>query len=323
MKTNMKSWSWMKALMLLCAAMMMTACDKSENLGTGEVEFEITDAPADDAQVKGVFVTVADVKVNGQSIAGFSGKQTINLMAYQEGLTKLLGKAELTARTYSNLTLVLDMDTDAQGNAPGTYVLELDNTKHKLATTASGKLEIALNKAWTVKENAKTRVVLDVDLRKAIRYTNNADVRFSFVGENDLRTAIRLVTREQAGTIKGTFNGEFNKDSETVIVYAYKKGTFNASAETQANQNGIMFQNSISSTKVNAGVLSNTYTLAFMEEGEYELIFATYAKNNTSGEFMFSTLLDTSMEMNGSVSNVVKVQAGVNVTVSVSVNGSV
>ncbi len=319
MKTNMKSW--IKALMLLCAVMVITACDKSENLETGEVEFEITDAPADDAQVKGVYVTVADVKVNGQSIAGFSGKQTINLLAYQEGVTKLLGNAELTARTYNNLTLVLDLDTDAQGNSPGCYVLAVDNAKHKLATTASGKLEIALNKAWTVRENAKSRVVLDVDVRKAIRYSDNAAVRYSFVSESDLRSAIRVVTRENTGTIKGTFSGEMNAESEQVIVYAYKKGTFNASTETQANASGLLFRNAVNSTKVKAGVLSNNYTLAFMEAGEYELVFATYTKNQ-SDELTFDGLLNVLIEAGGQVMNLVKVHAGAQVTVQVSVTGN-
>lgn len=320
MKTIMKSW--IRALMLLCTVCMVAACENSnETIGTGEVEFEITDAPSDDAQINGVFVTVADVLVDGQSIAGFSGKQTINLKAYQEGTTQLLGSAELAARSYSNLTLVLDLDEDAHGNAPGCYVRTVDNQKYKLASSASGKLEIALNKVWTVTNNAKTRVVMDIDLRKAIRYSSEPEVRYTFAGMNDLRSSVRVVTRDRTATIQGTYEGDVSSESEPVIVYAYKKGTFNASAETQAGEGGVMFRNAVNSANVKAGVLANTYTLAFMEEGEYELVFAAYSKDNSTGRYALEALLETDMEVNGTVTPVVKVTAGANLTVKVLVNG--
>lgn len=315
MKTNLKKWIY--AIMMLSSMFILAACENSNDvIGKGEVEFEITDAPIDDANVKGVFVTVADVKVNGKSIAEFSGKQTIDLKAHQEGLTKLLGTAELDARTYSRLTLVLDLDEDQNGNAPGCYVLAADNAKYKLATTASGKAEIALNKAWTVKNNAKTRVIMDVDLRKAIRYDNNASIRYAFVSSSELQASVRVVTREQTGTINGTLDGDFNNNSEQIIiVYAYKKGTFNANTETQ-NEAGVQFYNSVNSTKVKVGLVNNSYTLAFMEEGEYELIFAVYSKSESTGKYSLDGIFNADVEVNGSLSNVVKVKAGVSLTVS-------
>jgi hypothetical protein len=314
MKTNMKNWIWV--IGVLSAAIIFAACDNTNEVGKGQVDFEITDAPSDDAQVKGVYVTIADVKVNGESIAGFSGKQTINLKAYHEGLSKLLGSAELDARTYNSLSLVIDLDQDKYGNAPGCYALTTDNTKYKLATSGSGKLEVKLTKPWTVRANEKIRLVMDVDLRKALRYAQDPAVRYAFI--ENIQTAVRVVTAERSGTITGTFDGNFNSTNEEVVVYAYKKGTFNADVETSENENGIQFRNAINSGIVKVGVISNSYKLAFMEEGEYELYFALYSKNETTGKLSLDAILNTELEINGKVGNAIRVVAGANLTVSAS-----
>src|SRR6267142_4932408 len=121
MKTNHVSWT--KAILFGSAMLMLPACNRSnEPMGKGEAEFQITDAPSDDASIKGVVVTVADIMVDGKSISGFA-KQSIDLKAYQEGNTKLLGTAQLDAKAYNSITLVLDADADASGNSPGCYVL--------------------------------------------------------------------------------------------------------------------------------------------------------------------------------------------------------
>src|SRR4051812_16279497 len=106
MTMKMKNLSWIKALMFVMVVLMLPSCSDDESMGKGDVDFEITDAPVDDASIKGVFVTVSDIKVDGQSISGFT-KQTIDLKAYQEGKTTLLGTSQLNAKTYSTITLVL------------------------------------------------------------------------------------------------------------------------------------------------------------------------------------------------------------------------
>src|SRR5688572_27253765 len=115
----MKRCSWMKLSTIAFAALAVfgiSACSDNEPMGKGDVDFEITDAPCDDASVKGVFVTIAEVRIDGKPIPGFT-KQTIDLKAYQEGNTKLLvGAKQLDAKSYNNLTLVLDANTDASGN---------------------------------------------------------------------------------------------------------------------------------------------------------------------------------------------------------------
>lgn len=63
-----------------------------------------------------------------------------------------------------------------------------------------------------------------------------------------------------------------------VVVYAYKKGRFNKSSEIKAQgDSGITFKNATTSTKVDG--LGN-FKIAFLEEADYELHFATNKKRS-------------------------------------------
>ena len=318
-----RSSSWVKAIFFGCAMTMFAACDDSnEPAGTGEVQFEITDAPIDDANVKGVFVTVADIKVDGKSVSGFT-KQTIDLTAYQDGNTKLLGSQQMAAKGYSNVTLVLDLKQDENGNEPGCYVLSQDNSKFRLKTTAEGTSEIALKQYWNVRNNATTKLVMDFDLRKSLRYSNDPLLRYSFVSDANLRAAIRVVTKEMSGTIKGSYQENSSVDGDRIVVYAYKKGTFNATTETQAQgEDQIMFKNAVASAQVRETLTGRAYTLAYLPEGEYELHFAAYKEDTTSGRVGFASMLKSESSANGSVGNIIRVQAGISLSISTTINGS-
>lgn len=320
MKTRMKNL--VSALTLGCAMLFaMTSCeDANESMGRGEMEFEITDAPTDDISVKGVFVTVADLKVDGESVPGFT-KQTIDLKAYQEGKTKLLANAqEFDAKTYNNITLVLDLNQDASGSEPGCYVLSKDSEKYKLGSTASGTLELTLNKSLRVIRGVKTVAVIDFDLRKSVVTSEDAQVKYRFVNDNSLRAAVRVVDKSKAGTIKGSYSDEAGSASGKVIVYAYKKGTFTA-AETQAQgEDGLLFAKAVSSAEVKQGLTGKVYTLALLEEGEYELHFAAY-EEDASGRIKFTTMLTSETSAEGSLGGI-KVKGGLNVNVSSVITGN-
>lgn len=319
---KMKSLSWMQAVLFGCAVTLFTSCNDSEEpMGSGEVEFQITDAPIDDANIKSVVVTVTDVKVDGQSVSGFT-KQTIDLKTLQDGNTKVLGSQTMDAKAYSSLVLVLDLNADAQGNAPGCYVLAADGTKYKLKENASGKLEVVANQSWATTKNAKTAVVADFDLRKAIRYSDDGNVKYSFVSETNLNSAVRVVTKEKSGIIKGTYENSSAANPEKIVVYAYKKGTFNAATETQAQgTDGIQFKNAVASALVKESLTGRVYTLAYLPEGEYELVFAGYSKNQESGRVSFDALLKSETSVNGSVTSLVKVQANATIAISTSIKG--
>lgn len=300
--------------------LMVASCSDNET-GSGELSIEITDAPVDDANVSAVFVTVTDVKVDGKSFPGFSGKQTINLLAYQEGKTKLLGSGTLGAKSYSNITLVLDTEMDANGNAPGCYVLTAGQQKHRLATGANGLIEVTANKGFSVAQNASSTVVIDFDLRKAITKSSEAGSNFRFSTQSELNNSLRLVAKGRSGHIRGTYQNGVGGQTDKVVVYAYKKGTFNMSTETSPQgQSGLLFAKAVSSTTVNSGITGAQYKLAFLEEGEYELYFVTYKKNGT-GEMNFEAVMQAETKINGSVTNFITVSAGAEVNISVLVTG--
>ena len=158
--------------------------DDDSNTLKGTARFELTDAPIDDANVKGAFVTVTAVKVDGEVISGFNGKQTIDLLAYQQGNTQALGLAELEAGTYSDVSLVLDYETDANGDQPGCYILTTDDTRQKLEASSGSSGELNLNSgSFTVEENSTTDIVIDFDVRKAVASDGAGLYRFDSQSE--------------------------------------------------------------------------------------------------------------------------------------------
>lgn len=313
--------NWVRALVFGCSIILFVSCDDSnEPAGKGNIQFELTDAPTDDANVRGVFVTVTDIKVDGKSIGGIP-KTTVDLKAYGEGETKVLAMAnQFDAKAYGKVTLVLDLNTDANGASPGCYVKTVDGMRYKLRNSADGMAEVVISKGFQVASNSTTRVVLDFDIRKGIAYDANESVKYRFVSDASLGGAVRLVEREKSGVIKGMYS-EASGTSGKVVVYAYKKGTFSASTETQPQgENQTYFMNAAGSTEVKSGLSGKGYTIAFLEEGDYELYFASY-EETPSGKASYAGLLQAETSVDGSVGNRIAVEAGATVAISTVIKG--
>lgn len=296
-----------------------SACNKNKGYGEGEVTFEITDAPIDNPEIKAVFVTITDVKVDGKSFAGFSGPKTIDLLDLQKGKTEILATGTLEARSYSNITLVLDLQNDANGNSPGCYVLTKDDVKKQISSSGQAVTNITSQGNLVISEASNTYVI-DFDLRKAINAQASGDqTSYSFVNQSDLAKAIRIVNRPRSGTISGSYQNNAQSNAETyIIAYAYKKGEFNAESETQGN---VLFRNAKNSSLVGRGSSNGQFVLAFLEEGDYEVHFARYSRNSGSnGNFAFEGMLDLEAEGNASISNI-SVGAGANISLALSIKG--
>ncbi len=312
--------NWMKALAFGCAVLVFIACeDTNEPVGKGNVQFEMTDAPIDDANVRNVFVTVTDIKIDGKSIGGVV-KTTLDLKAFTEGNTKVLATAnQFDAKAYNNVSLVLDLDTDANGASPGCYVQTYDGARYKLKNTPDGTTEVVIFKDYEVMTNATTQVVLDFDIRKAIAYDMDESVRYKFVSDKDLSNSIRMVMRDKAGKIHGSFNE--GPATGKVIVYAYKKGTFSASTETQPQgAHQMYFMNAAGSSIVKSTLSGKEYTLAFLEEGTYELYFASY-EESPSGRSSFKGVLMAETSVDGTIGNSIVVKSGSTVSISTQIKG--
>ncbi len=278
--------------LVLGATLFFAACDKDDdnNGSSGRLNMEITDSPVDDPNVKAVFITVAEVKVDGETFSGFSGKKTINLLAYQQGNVALLGLGDLDAGTYHNVTLVLDTKTDASGNAPGCYVQTVDNVKHELSTSATETLTTAHN--FTVSSGATTNVVIDFVLRKAVMsQSGGGSDQYDFVATADLEAALRLVVKNESGKVEGTIQNSIINTAK-IVAFVYEKGDYTRSVEI-VSTNGISFKNAVASAVVGS---NGDFSVPFLDRGDYEIHFAAFSDFNDDGKLEFQgTLILTSL----------------------------
>jgi hypothetical protein len=300
-------------LLMIATAIALYSCQKDDDLKEqGTMRVEMTDAPIDDANVKAVFVTVADLKVDGASVEGFS-KATIEVSALQNGLTELLCDTQLDAGAYSQVTLVLDYAADEAGAAPGCYVVDAAGMKHQLLSQAG---EIVINHDFTIESGQQTDLVLDFDLRKCLIKEEGGADGYDFVTKAELEQSLRVVPKASCGIVKGTCS-DLLTDSDKIVVYAYAKGTFNKGQEIQGQgASQIQFANAVTSAAVGA---DGKFELHFLEAGEYELHFCSY-EENANGEMELQGFLSLNV-LNSINLGGITVGASASVTVEVLVTG--
>jgi hypothetical protein len=295
------------------------SCNKDDDSAMeGEsynTSFEVTDAPIDNAEVEAVFVTITNVSVDGKSLEGFNAT-TINLAALVNGKTEALGNLDLQAKSYSSIVFELDFDKDVNGDAPGCYVEKANGEKDALVASSN---KITINNTFEVLANATNVIVVDFDLRKTIKKEKDGlSNDFNFVTMAELTAGIRTVNAELTGKISGSAN-DANNTSDKIIVYAYEKGTFNADVETQGKgESEVTFANAVTSTEVKN--LSGSYSLDFLEEGEYELIFASYKEDDNS-EFYFNALLNVE-STTGLNLGAIEINSAIQISANVTVTGT-
>lgn len=299
-------------LILSVLAFGWTSCDDDDNNmdeATGELSLEVTDAPIDDSRVEATFVTISDIRLGGNSLEGYQ-ETTVDVYALQNGMTELLADSEVEAGTYQTIELDLNYDTDADGNSPGCYVEDSEGTQHPLGT---GEQTVSLSTDLSVEADSRVEYVLDFDLRKCIERSEGAS-EYQFTGNTDLEAGLRLINKNRAGIIEGNCEDSFSS-SDRIVVYAYAEGTYNRNTETQ-EQNGRAFANAENSASVQA---NGNYELHFLEEGNYELVFASYEEDAEGNMELQGTLeLDVLSSIN--IDNIT-VDAGATVTLDVLVTG--
>lgn len=285
-----------------------------DDMDTGEPDSQtyktqvyLTDAPVDNPEVEAVFITVTGVKVNGKSIEGFQ-KTTINVSELQNGETHLLGDLELESGTTSEISLLLDNETNASGEAPGNYILTATGEKKTLVTTAA---DISINDDVEIWENDENQIILDFDLRKIIGANNEGE--YYFVTDSEISQSIRAVNSLDAGSITGSINDFGTIQSESMLVLAYEKGSY-SETEEQANGEGILFANAVTSARVNDA--DGEFELHFVEEGDYELHFISYADTNNNGQLELEGEIEATSANSINLSDF-SVEAGANVDLEI------
>lgn len=317
----MKNRTLIFPVLLFFLAFVMVSCKNDETSPDGEkgrITVKITDAPSDDASIEGTFITVAAIKVDGKEVEGFT-KQTIEISDLQNGKTHLLFNGDIQAGNYSRLSLVLDMATDVNGNAPGSYVLDTQGKKHNLNGGSAQSAEVELNTQIKVSPAGQVGVVIDFDLRKSVARGNNmhAESSYSLVAGAELKSAVRVILEEKSGHVKGKVQGAW-LTGKNVIVYAYTKGTFNVTNELQAQGSGeVRFAKAVTSSSVDA---NGDYHLAFLNEGDYEVYLVSYSKD-ANGRLQLEGVLNAGSLAGGINLNNISVQSKASVVVNISISG--
>ncbi len=282
----------------LSVSLVSCSNDDDNSSGTTDTyntQIKITDSPVDDAEVEAVFITVADVQLDGRSLEGFT-KTTIELSALTNGDTQFLGNLDLEAGDYNNLQLILDTQTDASGNSPANYVTTQSNGT--VALTVSDP-QLQVNETVTVLAQTGNELVIDFDLRKAL--VAKADGTYDFVIGSQLSNSLRVSNTLQAGVIAGTATNTLGGSNRTIIAFAYEQGTF-TEAEADENANGVRFANAVTSSAT-AGS-DNQFSLHFLQEGNYEVQFASFVDDNNDGRLEFEGRIETSSNTAINLNNV-------------------
>lgn len=271
-------------LALLFAILVMASCSEDDSMNNPEMGGDgnttsvyLTDAPIDQANVQAVFITVADVMVNGQSIDGFS-KTTVEISSLTNGQKELLGELDLDAGMTSDITLVLS-ETNAAGDGPGNFIVLDGDVKQDIG----GSMELNLSDDAEIMEGMND-LVLDFDLRKSI--SQNGD-EYSFVSESALESNIHAINSANAGMVSGMVDNSAEASGELIVAYIYPKGQF-SEAEESANAEGVAFANATSSAMVDS---SGEFTIHYLDEGDYELHFASFDEDETDGSLQYNGMV--------------------------------
>ena len=281
------------ATLALTLPFLTFSCQKEtatpSNEGDGDFRVEMTDAPIDDDHVKAVFVTVADIKLDGASLEGYT-TTTVEVSSLTNGETELLYAGQLPARSYNKIELVMEDGMEAVAGGPGCYYVNQDNQKVALEVANEGVISIQ-ESGFELVQSGAVNAVVDFDLRKALVRTDDETKPYAFAASSRLNNSLRFVEKARTGTLTGTVTNDSQADGE-VVVYAYENGAYN-STEAQAENDDELFLNAVSSTKLNA---NNEYTLSYLKAGTYELIAVSYQDTDQDGqlemqgEFKLSTI---------------------------------
>lgn len=278
---------------------MLMSCE-SEVTSKGTAGIAVTDAAVDAESVTGVYLKVDQVEAmaNGKTktIVAFDEPKTFNVMDYQNGATYDLGEGSVDAGAYQELRLIL---------AEGSYVAFEDGSSEPLDIPSGTSSGYKIKGDYEIAADGHTNLVIDIDLRKAFVKTGS--------GEYKLRPTARLVNADNTSTVTGTVSAH---TEDRVVIYAYAKGTYDDSEAGEPAEGASRFEGSVNS----AVVANNEFTLAFMEEGEYDLIAVAYEENEAEDTYTFRSASEVDVTIAGALLSSIDLTASTDVHVLVTLD---
>lgn len=284
-------------LLVLSASLIIIGC-KINPKGNGTISLSLTDAPITDAEgIEGVYITIESISYNLNDewvIADdFEGPQKFNLLELTGGTVAPLANTRITSGEVSQIRFMLTAkEQGAISSAdPGCYIAidpdgeadgnETDDTIHELFVPSGGETGYKANGPFTVPVNGTVEITADFDVRKSVVYTRNSN---QGGGTYILKPTIRLVVNNQAGKISGTFTDDTTDNYSKYTIFAYESGGYSDSELNPADNQTPQFANAVSSIMLidsdDDGIL-DSYTLAFLAEGIYDLIVVEIDNDET------------------------------------------
>lgn len=228
----------------------------------GTVAISVTDAPVDDENIQGVYVTFTGLQYHYDDSnesweeVDFNESRTVDLLSLQDGNTTLLNQVELPAGVIDHVRFKLDTD-----NCYVTLIGEINQTMEVPSGDQTGYKAIG---GFTIPAGGTVNVTADFDLRKSVTITGN--------DKYILRPTIKIVDNIEVGEINGTMTADVN--GSQAILYAYNDGTWDDN-ETNATNN---FSNAV----LSADATNGDFTLPWLTTGTYDLVLVAYTN---TGDF--------------------------------------
>lgn len=251
------------AAAVLVAGLLLNGCGSGSSTTaatepSGTVALSLTDAPADNEAISGVYITFdslhyqyADSNDSWQEV-NLTESRTINLLALQDGNTTLLNQVDLPAGEIAHVRFMIDTQK--------CYIV-VDEQNQTLEVSSGDQTGYKAIGGFTIPAGGTVNVTADFDLRKSLTVTGNNRYK--------LNPTIKIVDNSEVGEINGTITVDTN--GSTAVIYAYADGTWDSN-ETNSTNN---FSHAVSSTKVSNG----TYVLPWLTVGTYDLAVLAYDVN--------------------------------------------
>ena len=307
------------AAAILIAAVFFTGCSLINDTGT--VSLALTDAPVvDAADIEGVYIKIDSIAYNLNNTwvnaDDFEGPQTFNLLELNNGNVEPLANTQISAGTVTQIRFILEAAPRGTHTSSGCYVAvdpdgeadgdPSDDVHEPLFLPSGAQTGYKANGPFDVPVNGTVGITADFDIRKSVVYTGN---RGTGAGTYLLKPTIRLVVNDQAGSISGDFTPDTTDVFDSYVIFAYESGTYSSSEETAEDDESAAFPNAVSSTSPrdsNGDDVPDSYTLAFLAPGPYDLIIAGI---NSAGDLLISSTDDyTDISVTGESDTTVNIE---------------
>ncbi len=257
-------------------ALILFGCGEEGGL-KGTLRISITDAPIDATDVKAVNVVITNVEgyQNGKwkSFKNFEQPVGVNLLAYSEGKSILLIDQYISPGEFTAVRLSFNV---ANRNSslivnPQSNITFKNGTSAPLYMAQGLASEVILDTPLGISSRGFTDITFDFDLRKSIKINER--------GEYVIDPFVRVIHTNKSGHVRATIVS--SNAPKQVVVYAYQKGSFKTEEKIEVADR-VAFYQSVTSTSIK----STSFTLGFLEPGDYDLVFAKHSDSGNVVEIL-------------------------------------